>query len=119
MKRFRRPMKLPLTSLLLVLSLALAPQECSAWGKVHGSITRAAIKELPAWQQELLGKEGVRLADYYCTIPDMVGRDKENTKYAMMDSRPGETYLLILHLPHSNRRTWKRCATSWARRSAS
>ena len=29
----------------------------------------------------------------------MVGRDKENTKFAMMDSRPGETYLLNLHLP--------------------
>ena len=57
MKRFRRPMKPLLTSLLLVLSLALR-RKCPAWGEAHGSITRAAIKELPAWQRELLGKEG-------------------------------------------------------------
>ena len=99
MKRFCRPTKLPLMSFFFVLSLAFMPQEVLAWGETHGSITRAAIKVLPAWQQDLLGKEGARLADYYCVIPDMVGRDKENTKFAMMDSRPGETYLLGLHLP--------------------
>ncbi len=99
MKRFCRPTKLPLMSFFFVLSLAFMPREVLAWGEAHGSITRAAIKVLPAWQQDLLGKEGARLADYYCVIPDMVGRDKENTKFAMMDSRPGETYLLGLHLP--------------------
>ena len=84
---------------LVILSFTFAPREGRAWGEAHASITQAAIKVLPAWQQDLLGKERTRLADYYCTIPDMVGRDKENTKFAMMDSRPGEVYLLNLHLP--------------------
>jgi len=85
--------------LLLLPTLVFVPREGLAWGEPHAAITRAAIRVLPAWQQDLLGHECARLADYYCIIPDLAGRDKENAKFAMMDSRPGEVYLLILHLP--------------------
>ena len=54
---------------------------------------------LPTWQKEVLGAELARLADDYCLIPDHVYTDKENAKFAMMDSSPGEVYVRKLHLP--------------------
>jgi hypothetical protein len=99
MKHFPLALNPLLLSLLVAVPSAFTPQQALAWGEAHGAITRAAIRVLPAWQRDLLGKEAARLADYYCTLPDMAGRDKENARFAMMDSRPGEVYLLILHLP--------------------
>ena len=46
-----------------------------------------------------MGPELKALGDSYCMIPDNVFSDKENAKYAKMESKPGEVYLKILHLP--------------------
>ncbi len=51
------------------------------------------------WQKEALGGELKQLGDNYCMIPDNVFTDKENAKYAKMESVPNEVYLKILHLP--------------------
>jgi hypothetical protein len=69
------------------------------WGEPHHAITRGALDVLPAWQKEVLGGELTQLGDNYCMIPDHVFTDKENAKYAKMESAPNEVYLKILHLP--------------------
>jgi len=69
------------------------------WGQPHHAITRGALEVLPAWQKSLLGDEFTRLSDNYCLIPDNVYTDKENAKFAKMESQPNEVYLKILHLP--------------------
>ena len=84
----------------LLASLIVLP--CSfafGWGQPHHAITRGALDVLPAWQKNLLGDELKKLGDLYCMIPDNVFSDKENAAYAKMESRPGEVYLQILHLP--------------------
>ena len=58
MKRFCRPMELPLTSLLLVLSLALAPQECSAWGERTALSPGPPSRRCRRGNRSFLGKEG-------------------------------------------------------------
>ena len=99
MKRLHLCMN-PLLMLLLLLALALVPCEGRAWCELpHQAITRAAIQALPVWQQNILGEEGAKLGSGYCLIPDRVHSDKENAKFARMDSRPGEVYLVNLHLP--------------------
>ena len=89
-------LRLPLLVALAVL-LPLVP--AWAWSEPHLAITKAALEVLPAWQQALLGKEREPLAGNFCLIPDHVYSDKENRKFAMMDSSPGEVYLKKLHLP--------------------
>ncbi|WP_395737150.1 NPCBM/NEW2 domain-containing protein [Prosthecobacter sp.] len=69
------------------------------WGQPHHAITRGALEVLPAWQKEALGGELKQLGDSYCMIPDNVFSDKENAKYAKMESVPNEVYLKILHVP--------------------
>jgi len=84
----------------LLASLIVLP--CSfafGWGQPHHAITRGALDVLPAWQKDLLGDELKKLGDLYCMIPDNVFSDKENAAYAKMESKPGEVYLQILHLP--------------------
>jgi NPCBM/NEW2 domain len=81
-----------------LLSLApLAP--VFGWGEPHHAITRAATEVLPEWQKQTLGAELKMLGDNYCLIPDNVFTDKENAKFARMESQPNEVYLKILHLP--------------------
>jgi NPCBM/NEW2 domain len=75
------------------------PSLVFGWGEPHHAITRAALEVLPAWQKEVLGGELTQLVDSYCMIPDHVFTDKENAKYAKMESAPNEVYLKILHLP--------------------
>ncbi|MHB1078073.1 MAG: NPCBM/NEW2 domain-containing protein [Prosthecobacter sp.] len=81
-----------------LLTLA-TPSLVLGWGEPHHAITRAALEVLPAWQKEALGGELAQLGDNYCMIPDHVFTDKENAKYAKMESAPTEVYLKILHLP--------------------
>lgn len=69
------------------------------WGEPHLAITKAALDVLPSWQKEILGDQLALLGSTYCLIPDQVHTDKENAKFAMMDSHPGEVYLVKLHLP--------------------
>lgn len=69
------------------------------WGQPHLAITRAALETLPEWQKTLLGNELQALGDRHCMIPDNVYSDRENARYAAMESRPGEAYLQVLHLP--------------------
>jgi len=96
-------MKNPFLSLCLCLVLtALAPRESFAWGQPHHAITKGALETLPAWQKELLGAECDALAAKYCMIPDNVYSDKENAKFAAMESSPGEVYLQKLHLPQAD-----------------
>jgi NPCBM/NEW2 domain len=83
-------------ALLFIFSL---PSLAHGWGQPHHAITRGALDVLPAWQKDLLGAEFTQLGDSYCMIPDNVYSDKENAKYARMESAPGEVYLKILHLP--------------------
>lgn len=83
----------------LVLAAALAPAVLPAWSEPHLSITRAAVEVLPAWQREALGAEAGPLGASYCLIPDNVYSDKANARFAMMDDRPKDVYLLNLHLP--------------------
>ncbi len=85
--------------LLTTLLAIMIPSFVFGWGEPHHAITRAALDVLPAWQKELLGDEFVKLADSYCMIPDNVFTDKENAKFAKMESAPNEVYLKILHLP--------------------
>jgi hypothetical protein len=75
------------------------PSLLFGWGQPHHAITRAALQVLPSWQKEWLGEELKSLGDAYCMIPDNVYSDKANAKYAAMDSRRGEIYLQVLHLP--------------------
>ncbi|MES2594433.1 MAG: NPCBM/NEW2 domain-containing protein [Verrucomicrobiota bacterium] len=84
-----------------LLGLAVMPHEARAWGQPHLAITKAALDTLPAWQKELLGAEFKELAAKHCLIPDNVYTDKENAKYATMESSPGEVYLQKLHLPQA------------------
>jgi hypothetical protein len=84
----------------LLASILLLP--CSfafGWGQPHHAITRGALEVLPAWQKDVLGDELKMLGDLYCMIPDNVFSDKANAAYAKMESKPGEVYLKILHLP--------------------
>lgn len=69
------------------------------WGQPHHAITRGALEVLPVWQKALLGDEFTQLGDNYCMIPDNVFTDKENAKFAKMETVPNEVYLKILHLP--------------------
>ncbi|WP_395743657.1 NPCBM/NEW2 domain-containing protein [Prosthecobacter sp.] len=75
------------------------PSLAFGWGQPHHAITRGALEVLPAWQKEALGGELKQLGDSYCMIPDNVFTDKENAKYAKMESVPNEVYLKILHVP--------------------
>src|SRR4051794_15129012 len=84
--------------LLATITLVLRPA-AFGWGEPHTAITKAALEVLPRWQHELLGDEAPRLGDNYCLIPDHVFTDAENAKFAMMESKPRERYLLDLHLP--------------------
>lgn len=77
----------------------LAPQLLFAWGEPHLAITRAALAVLGDGQKTLLGAELKNLGDNYCLIPDHVYTDKENAKYAAMDSQPGVVYVRQLHVP--------------------
>jgi hypothetical protein len=86
---------------LLATAFAFLPRLGFGWGEPHLAITKAALEVLSSWQKEVLGAELTRLADDYCLIPDHVYTDKENAKFAMMDSHPGEVYLKKLHLPVS------------------
>jgi hypothetical protein len=81
-------------------ALALTtPSLVFGWGEPHHAITRGALDVLPVWQKDALGGELMHLGDSYCMIPDNVFTDKENAKYAKMESVPNEVYLKILHLP--------------------
>ena len=86
----------PLFALLLALC---RPHLLLGWGQPHHAITRAGLETLPEWQKALLGEEMKLLGDAHCMIPDNVYSDKVNAKYAAMESRPGEVYLQVLHLP--------------------
>ncbi len=87
------------TSLLCLAALAMTPVSLLAWGEPHMAITKAALATLPEWQKELLGAELANLGSNYCLIPDHVYTDKENAKYAAMDSQPGEVYVRKIHVP--------------------
>ncbi len=84
-----------------IATVALLPfASALSWSEApHIAITKAALGVLPSWQQELLGEEAARLGSAYCLIPDQVYSDKENAKFAMREDKPGEVYLLNLHLP--------------------
>jgi len=77
----------------------LTASGAKGWGAPHGTITRAALDTLPAWQHQLLGKEEQPLASLYCIIPDLVYTRKDLAPYAALDSQPGVVYLVNLHLP--------------------
>lgn len=84
----------------LAAALSLVPLAAAfGWGEPHLAITRAAIDALPAWEKAQLGAEAGPLASDYCLIPDHVFTDRKNARFAMMESRPTESYLLALHLP--------------------
>jgi hypothetical protein len=82
-----------------ILLAHMTPASVFGWGEPHHAITRAALDVLPAWQKEALGGELTQLGDSYCMIPDNVFTDKENARFARMESAPNEVYLKILHLP--------------------
>lgn len=85
---------------LLTLLFTLLPLAAAfAWGEPHLAITRAALATLPEWQKELLGEELKPLGDNYCLIPDHVFTDRQNARFAAMESRPTEVYVTNLHLP--------------------
>lgn len=82
-----------------LIAYAALPASLLAWGEPHMAITRRALEVLPQWQKDMLGAELKNLGDNYCLIPDHVYSDKENAKYAAMDSQPGEVYVKKLHVP--------------------
>ena len=77
----------------------LSTLQAFGWGGPHRTITQAALRVLPDWQQQALGPEAQPLSSLYCIIPDLVYTRKDLAPYAMMDSRPGVVYLINLHLP--------------------
>src|SRR3954452_16039221 len=79
--------------------LVLLPRTVFGWGQPHLAITKAALEVLPSWQKEGLGSELAPLAANYCLIPDRVYTEKENAKFAMMHTSPGEVYLKKPPLP--------------------
>lgn len=87
--------RLAFTALVSCLPLTAA----FAWSEPHHAITRAAVEVLPPWERDWLGAEAAPLGDSYCLIPDKVFTDRANAPFAAMESRPGERYLLNLHLP--------------------
>lgn len=96
-------MKKSFPPLCLCLALsALTPRDSPAWGQPHLAITKGALETLPAWQREMLGGEFDALAAKHCMIPDNVYSDKDNAKFAAMESSPGEVYLQKLHLPQAD-----------------
>ena len=86
---------------LLTLAILFSAVLARGWGAPHGTITQAALKSLPAWQQETLGNELKPLGALYCIIPDLVYTRKDLAPYATMASHPGVVYLVNLHLPAS------------------
>ena len=86
---------------LLTLAILFSAVHAWGWGAPHGTITQAALKTLPAWQQETLGNELKPLGALYCIIPDLVYTRKDLAPYATMASHPGVVYLVNLHLPAS------------------
>jgi len=83
----------------LMIVAAAGIGDAHAWGGPHVTITRAALATLPESQSRQFGDEWSQLGSLHCLIPDRVYADKEIATYAMMDSRPGKTYLVNLHLP--------------------
>src|SRR5688572_1947420 len=93
-----------LVLLLSLLTFVVTPRQTLAWSEPHSTITKAALDVLAPWQKEILRDELGPLADYYCTIPDLVQnpallKDVGDAKFARMSSEPGKVYLLKLHLP--------------------
>ena len=86
---------------LLATTVFLSACHAWGWGAPHGTITQAALKTLPAWQQETLDAELKPLGALYCIIPDLVYTRKDLAPYATMASHPGVVYLVNLHLPAS------------------
>lgn len=84
---------------LTIAAALLCATHASGWGGPHGTVTQAALKTLPPWQQEALGDELRPLGSLYCIIPDLVYTRKDLAPFASMDSRPGVLYLVTLHLP--------------------
>ncbi len=93
----------PVCSFLLVFvvmsGMLVRARSALAWGGGHCYITEGALAALPAWEKDLLGKEFALLGREHCAIPDRVFADKEVARYAMMDSKPDQVYLVELHLP--------------------
>ncbi|WP_009958000.1 NPCBM/NEW2 domain-containing protein [Verrucomicrobium spinosum] len=101
--RFLQHRLFPLVQVFAITTVVFLPLSAHAWGEPHLAITKAATEVLPDWQKELLGPEMEMLAGKYCLIPDEVYTDKENARYAAMpETRPGEVYLLNLHLPDAS-----------------
>jgi len=89
----------PRRFLLTVLIAILPCASALAWREPHIAITKAALAVLPDWQKALLGDELAPLGENYCLIPDHVYTDRANAKFALIESRPREVYVLDLHLP--------------------
>lgn len=85
---------------LKILPVVCAPLLAGAWGAgPHTAITQAALGALTDAERAQLGDELGPLGTQHCLIPDRVYEGKGVAKYAMMDSHPGVTYLVNLHLP--------------------
>lgn len=91
----------PFSMAVLLCAGTFTPRHAFAWGQPHLAITKGAVETLPTWQRQLLGSEFDLLAAKHCMIPDNVYSDKENAKFAAMESSPGEVYLQKLHLPQA------------------
>ena len=86
--------------ILAIITASLSITHAFGWGEPHHAITRAAMEVLPDWQKQTLGDELKMLGDNYCLIPDNVFTDKENAKFARMESQPGEVYRNQMSLPN-------------------
>src|SRR5689334_23088856 len=92
----------PITRYMVILAVfAIMPfVPAFGWGEgPHNAITKGALEVLPAWQMELLADELAPLGSDYCLIPDRVYTDRKNARFAMVEGKPAEVYLLNLHLP--------------------
>ena len=92
-------MKTTTWMILIAALLCCLPSDAGAWGEPHKAITQAALAALPPSERAQFGAETDPLGTRYCVIPDEVFKGPEIARYAMMDSRPGVTYLVNLHLP--------------------
>lgn len=88
------------TAIFIAFVIGIAAIHAHAWtdGR-HSDVTRGACKVLPEWQKDMWGNELKALCNDYCLIPDHVYTRPEVARYAMIDSRPNEKYLIGLHLP--------------------
>ena len=71
MKIFPQKIRVWCRAFLSCCALLVAGGSAWAWGPMHAAITEGALQVLPAWEQEILAAQRVKLIEFDCMIPDL------------------------------------------------